>query len=238
MIINLADVKFQYKEKNERISLYFKKFLSDENNICEFIQFDENTFSEFNKGNSYTLAKEYFFVSELVKDRLLNYNKALFHGVAFTINNKAFIITADSGVGKTTQYINLKTLFKEEIDILNGDKPILDFTDAGRIQIRQSPWMGKERLYSHRSATLNGIIVLSQSKTNNIQRMSPTDAGIYFLGQFFYNALTPNQIEIVCQMSDRLVRTLPVWYFQNDGTVDSSRLLYDTLIEYMEADDE
>ena len=51
----------------------------------------------------------------LVSDYLLSKDRLIFHSVAFLWNNKAWLLTAPSGTGKTTMYRHLKKSFGDEI---------------------------------------------------------------------------------------------------------------------------
>lgn len=61
-------------------------------------------------------------------DALLPFERAIFHGVAFIWRGQAWLLTALSGTGKTTHYIQWKRQYGGEISIINGDKPVLDFS--------------------------------------------------------------------------------------------------------------
>ena len=56
---------------------------------------------------------------------LLPHGRAIIHAVCFVWCGKAWLICAPSGVGKTTHYKQWKRLFPNEVEMLNGDKPVL-----------------------------------------------------------------------------------------------------------------
>ena len=58
---------------------------------------------------------------------LLPHGRAIIHAVCFVWCGKAWLICAPSGVGKTTHYKQWKRLFPNEVEMLNGDKPVLKF---------------------------------------------------------------------------------------------------------------
>ena len=57
---------------------------------------------------------------------LLRHGRVVYHGVAVKLGGRAWLITAPSGTGKTTQYKWLKTLYREKVSLICGDKPILE----------------------------------------------------------------------------------------------------------------
>lgn len=65
---------------------------------------------------------EYLELGPRVCDALLPYGRILFHGAAILWRGRVWVFTANSGTGKTTQYMLWKLCFGNEIKILNGDK--------------------------------------------------------------------------------------------------------------------
>lgn len=171
---------------------------------------------------------EYMELCPRVSDALLSFDRVIFHGVAFKWRERAWIFTAPSGTGKTTQYIRWKTLFGGEVSIINGDKPVLSFANDN-ITVHPSPWNGKEGMGQQLSAPLGGIVMLRQSGKNSIERVSAKDAaGVLFI-QFLFSRNTPDDVRRVCRMEERMLRNIPVWRLENRGDADSARLCHDTL---------
>lgn len=171
---------------------------------------------------------EYMELCPRVSDALLSFDRVIFHGVAFKWREKAWIFTAPSGTGKTTQYIRWKTLFDGEVSIINGDKPVLSFANDN-ITVHPSPWNGKEGMGQQISAPLGGIVMLRQSGKNAIERVSAKDAAGALFIQFLFSRNTPDDVRKVCRMEERMLRNIPVWRLENRGDVDSARLCHDTL---------
>ncbi len=163
-----------------------------------------------------------------LSDSLLKYSCVGFHGVAFMWKQRAWIITALSGVGKTTQYVQWKRLCGDEVEIINGDKPFLEFTDDGII-VHSSPWAGKERLYQKISGKLGGVILLEQSKENKIKQLSPREvAGKLFI-QFLFGRNNAYDVDKVCGFTERLATSVPIFKLENRGDIESAMLCRDTL---------
>ena len=171
---------------------------------------------------------EYMELCPRVSDALLSFNRVIFHGVAFKWRERAWIFTAPSGIGKTTQYIRWKTLFGGEVSIINGDKPVLSF-ENDTITVHPSPWNGKEGIGQQISAQLGGIVMLRQSGKNSIERVSAKDAAGALFIQFLFSRSIPDDVRKVCRMEERMLRNIPVWRLENRGDADSARLCHDTL---------
>ncbi len=101
-----------------------------------------------------------------IADRLLDYDVLLFHGSVVAVENRAFLFTARSGVGKTTH----TRLWLKNIPgayVVNGDKPLLKVTGQGVIACG-SPWQGKENYGTNAQVPLQAVVLLERSPTNQI----------------------------------------------------------------------
>jgi len=168
-------------------------------------------------------------------NELLLHDRVLFHGAAFTWNNKAWIFTAPSGTGKTTQLNHWRTLFKRDVKVINGDKPLLECKDDGKIIVHSSPWRGKERMgIKTLKAELGGIILLEQGKSNHIERMDPEDAVIPLFIEFIAYPDNKEQILAQADILDRILKRVPVWKLVNLGDEESAKMTVETLKAYLE----
>ena len=82
------------------------------------------------------------------------------HGVIVATAGQGYMITAPSGVGKTTR----GRLWCEHIpgsEIVNGDKPLIQLKDEGTFACG-TPWCGKERINSNKIVPLRAILLLDR----------------------------------------------------------------------------
>ena len=166
---------------------------------------------------------------------ILSVDRALFHGAAFLWKDKAWILTAPSGTGKTTQLKNWRNLLKKDIRIINGDKPVVTCKD-NKVYVSSSPWRGKERLgHPDLSAELGGIILLEQGDRNEITRLSVQEAVHPLFIEFVSYPDTVEQIRAQGQILDRILDHIPVWKLVNIGDMDSTTLTRDALVDFLEA---
>lgn len=179
-------------------------------------------------------ALEYNLLVETVCNALLPFKRCVFHGVAFLWHNKAYILTAPSGTGKTTQYVHWRHLYGDELRMLNGDKPVLECRADGTIWVHPSPWMGKEGWGRRVSASLGGIIYLSQSSQNSIARVSIPLAVLPLFRQFLFSPDSEKAVHQVCAIEEQVLCSVPVWHLANRGDEASARLCHDTLLQFEE----
>ena len=173
---------------------------------------------------------EYSLLIEPLSNLLLRHERFLFHGVAFLWHEKAFLITGQSGVGKSTQLRNWMKLYPNEIEIINGDKPVIENRE-GEFIVHPSPWTGKENWGGEKSATLAGIISLERASEDRIRRLRPQEAVFPMFLQFLYLPTDYESVDLVCSYEEQMLECAPIWQLSNTGTEDSARLTHQRLRE-------
>ena len=160
---------------------------------------------------------------------LLRWKCTLFHAVALLFRGKAWLLTAPSGTGKTTQFMNWRKLLPAEITMISGDMPVIEDCADGSIRVYPSYWNGKEGLGSILSAPMGGIVLLEQGGENSMAPLSPREAIEGLFSQFAYVPETENEIRALCRLLDAMLRRVPVWRLTNKGDLASTELLRKTL---------
>ena len=188
-------------------------------------------------GEPLTPYTEFMLCMPPVSGALLAHERVLLHGVAFLWRGKAWLITAPSGTGKTTQYYHWKRLWPEETEIINGDKSVLAMCADG-FHLLPSPWTGKEGDAGEGEGALGGIVVLSQAQENRIRRLSPGEAVIPLLKAFIVRCRTEAEALQMAALEEKLLRTTPVWLLENRGDEASAALTRETLLEYERKQDD
>ena len=176
---------------------------------------------------------EYTCLRRAAGKKLAEKGRAMFHGVAFICGEGAYILTAPSGTGKSTQLMNLSRLYGEKYRVISGDKPILRLEKDRTITVFPSPWNGKEFWGGRKEGTLKGVILLEQGKENIIQRMTPENALIPILQQFLYMTAEETGIRTMCRITDAMLTNIPVFSYINRGD-DLSSVQLNTLIDGLE----
>ena len=167
----------------------------------------------------------------LTSNALLDQGYCAFHAAAVCINGRGFLFAGESGVGKSTQYMNLKRLYPEQVQMINGDKPFLHFHKDESITIHTSPWRGKEGFGSDIICKLDSIILLKQAEENHLVHPQPENVVVRCFKQFLYYADSESVIHQVCDLERILLKHIPVFIYENTGTPASSELLYQQLLE-------
>lgn len=237
MNICLANIKmrmnFHYSETHRYFKQYRAGFLGEENQTFPEVTLNLSEIDTIEFPEDDVIKASYFEFSELIQpvsEVLLSYHRCCFHATAMLWNQEAYLFIGRSGIGKSTQYKNWKELYPEEVKIINGDKPILEFRENGEIYVHSSPWTGKERWGSKRKASLAGIIYLSWGNENMIRRMEKQESVYPILQQFFARMYTEESCHRIISMAEHMINTIPIWNLNNLGDLSSSKLTHDTIL--------
>lgn len=180
---------------------------------------------------------EHMVLCAAVSDALIPHGRVLFHGVAFRLDGKAWIVTAPSGVGKTTLYLNLKLLYGKEVEIINGDKPILCFGGAEcgtscPVIVYPSPWNGKECMGQGISAPLGGIILLTRG-AGVMRRVAGSDAAEEIFRRFVFTPESAERVAAVAALETRLIGSgTAIWRLESGGDSATAKLCRETIEKY------
>lgn len=148
---------------------------------------------------------EVMVVFRKVIEALLEYDTIVLHGATIALNGKAYIFTAQSGVGKTTHIRKwLRNL--PEASVVNGDKPFILMKDVP--MACGSPWAGKEGMSEDVIVPIKAIVLLERSEDNQIRQITMSEAFPALLQQIY----RPSDIEKM-RKTIRLLKSL-------DGKVD------------------
>lgn len=174
---------------------------------------------------------EYKALLGLTSSHLAQYRCCIFHAVAFLWRGHAWLLTAPSGTGKTTQFMNWRHLYPGEITMICGDMPILELREDGSVMVHSTNWNGKEGVGSFCSAPLGGTILLEQGNENRIEQLSFRASMSTLFGQFISDYETEKQILAVCDLMNAMLSRYPAWHFVNRGDLASTEYLRSIIAE-------
>ncbi len=119
---------------------------------------------------------EYMFTGLVFSDRLTYLGGLVLHGSAMAFDGEGVVFSAPSGTGKSTHTGLWRERYGERVVMLNDDKPAIRFDDGGQPIVYGTPWSGKTELNTNTAAPLRGIVFLQRGETNDIRRLSMTEA--------------------------------------------------------------
>lgn len=114
-------------------------------------------------------------IHALIAEQMPEYGVLLLHGSALCLDGEAFVFTASSGTGKSTQARLWRETYGDRVRMINDDKPLLRL-EGGTVLVCGSPWDGKHHLSQNASAPLRAVLRVERSKENHLEPMSGADA--------------------------------------------------------------
>ncbi len=153
----------------------------------------------------------------------------LFHCSSFSYKEGAYCVSAHSGVGKSTHVGLLKSVYGDEIDYINDDKPLLSFKKDG-IYVYGTPWDGKERRSNNVCYPLKGIAFLSRSESNSISRMNKKEAYRFLLEQI-YIPRNKEALLRVLPLLDRLLSETDIYDLRANMETNAAKTTYEGMLE-------
>ena len=118
---------------------------------------------------------EIFALHRKLSNAMLPFGALVYHGSCVVMDGKGFILSADSGVGKSTFAKKWASEYPEKAFILNDDKPFI-VKNASGFRVSGSPWNGKHHLGRNSSAPLQSIFFLERGGHNCLQKISKEEA--------------------------------------------------------------
>lgn len=154
------------------------------------------------------------------------YDAFVFHCAAVEKDGQAYCFAARSGVGKTTHISLWKKNFND-VEIINGDKPIVRFFN-GKPFVCGTPWGGKENLHSNKIAPVRSICFLNRGSQNNIVRLSIEAALPKILLQTFIPK-DNKTADITIDLLGKLLKNVSLWCLECDISDSAAQLSYKTM---------
>lgn len=161
-----------------------------------------------------------------IAEKLPFYDRFVFHGAAIEHQGNAYLFTAPSGTGKTT-HINLwRKNLGNKVNIINGDKPIVEL--AENTVVYGTPWAGKEGYQRNVSAPIKAVCILKQSKSNSIIRLGIGDALNGVIKQV-YMPKNPESLAKTLSLIGRFLENVPVYLLQCDISDEAFQIAYNEM---------
>ena len=159
---------------------------------------------------------------------LLRFDGMLLHASAAVLDDKAYLFSGYSGVGKSTHTRLWQQCFGDRVQIINDDKPALRLLD-GTWYAYGTPWCGKNDIQINRKAPVAGICFMEQGTENRIRRLEPAEAVPLVMGQTLFRLCKQENTVRLLKLVDALVRTVPIYLLVNRPEPAAVQLSMETM---------
>lgn len=151
----------------------------------------------------------------------------LLHSSAVVKDKKAYLFTANPGVGKSTHAGYWLKLFPDAY-ILNDDKPALRRED-GVFCAYGTPWSGKHDISRNEGVPVGAIACIERAETNFIEPMPPAFAAAKLLSQTVRHIREERMDELLTTL-DLLIRETPIYRLGCVNDVSAAAVSSETMI--------
>ena len=230
--IEIANKVIEINAFNETTKKYCLSFLSEEEPNYTITMTEEdlkNESSNSSDGKVY-VNEEISALYRKIADLLVEDGVIVFHSSAISVDGNGFLITARSGVGKSTHARNLQEYIGESFKYINDDKPLLKVNDNDVI-VFSSPWNGKERRGNNISAPLKAILFLSRGETNSYRKIvNKEEIYIKMLSQI-YLPKEKSKREKALIIADKLLKNVNFYEINVTKDIESAKMTYEEIIK-------
>ena len=224
--IKIANKVLDINAFNELTKKYCLHFLSEEEPDYVITMTEEDLKNESSNsadGKVY-VNEEISALYRKIANIFANDGIIVFHGSSFMVDGSGFLITARSGVGKSTHSRLLNELIGEDFIYINDDKPLILVNDS--VTIYSSPWNGKERRGNNVSAPLKAIMFLSRSETPSFRKIvNKEEIYIKMLSQIYLPK------EKALKIADKLLRQVNFYEINVNQDNESAKMTYERIIK-------
>ena len=219
MLYNMCGLNVYYEPKYKQTITRSEKYLAKNQNLKPDITLNvteeriDNYILSF-PHISRSLA-EYVIYGMLFYEAILDYDGILLHSSAISVDNEAYLFTANSGTGKSTHCALWMKYFGDRAVMINDDKPVIRIID-NKIYACGTPFSGKHDINKNILVPLKGICCINQGKENVINKEDITSIGDYIIDKQKMSSLLTvldkvlsnvNVYELFCDISEDAVKT-------------------------------
>lgn len=158
---------------------------------------------------------------------LLQFDGMMLHASAVVLDGRAYLFSADSGVGKSTHTALWLKIFGERACILNDDKPALRL-EGGRWVAYGTPWSGKHDLNADLRVPLGGIALLERGEKNEIVPATGREAVQKLIKQVNRPRDAVYRMKLL-ELMDRLISGVPIWKLTCNQEPEAARVAYEAM---------
>ena len=160
--------------------------------------------------------------------QLPNHNGFYLHASAICFEDRAYLFSGPSGMGKSTHTRLWQQILGQEAQVFNDDKPALRCLD-GRWYAYGTPWCGKDGINQNRKVPVAGICFLKRGQENTIRQMEPFEAITRILTQTIRRFQDPKKLDLLLNMLQKIVGEIPVFELENRPDPEAAWLSYRTM---------
>ncbi len=181
--VELAGIPLAINNYFDLVKLRCKGFETSKPPLFTVSATEEEMFRE--AGGSSGSAEE-LCIHRQIALKMMEYDAFLMHAAIIGVDEQGVAFAAKSGTGKTTQVLLWQQALGSRVKVVNGDKPIIRFTEEG-LYAYGTPWRGKENLGGNLRVPLKHVCFLERGKEVSLCKLKSDEA----VSRLFLQILIP-----------------------------------------------
>ena len=220
----IADIVVELSQDYEETASWYADYLynGDEEPVFSIKVPDADVNYLTEKGQDITPAiAENMVLCNMFNRRLLKFGGSYLHASALMFDNKVYLFSASSGVGKSTHTKKWLKKFPGKAQIINDDKPSFRVID-GKCIVYGTPFAGGTDIQINTSAELGAVVFIERAEENSLERLAPSKSVNLMLSQA-PKIFTEKAGEIQLDLYSQILTTYPVYLLRcnlDDSAVD------------------
>ena len=146
--------------------------------------------------------------------RMMEYDAFVMHAAVIDADGQGVAFAAKSGTGKTTRLLLWQQTLGSRVRPVNGDKPILRFTEDG-LYAFDTPWRGKENLGGCARTPLKHVIFIERAGDVSVRKLE-MDGIVPRLFRQVLVPKTPDQLGKFMDLMERFTEAVSFWLLKCD----------------------
>lgn len=160
--------------------------------------------------------------------KLIGFDGFMLHASAIEVEGKAYLFSADSGVGKSTHTRLWQEVFgTERVSIINDDKPALRIIN-GVWHACGTPWCGKDGQNRNCCVPVEGICFLERAEQNSISPYGDHDIVYRILSQTYRSANMQINAKLL-ELLANLIDSVKLWHLCCNMEHEAARIAFEAM---------
>ncbi len=167
--------------------------------------------------------------SEKFNRAVISRNAMVLHSSALVYDGRAYLFSAESGVGKSTHTRLWQQAFGDKVDIINDDKPVIRMENDS-CTVYGTPFDGGSGIAQNKSAPLKAIIFIERGEENSIRKADVREA-VPKLYQSTVHYLNKQDASAMLANFDRLLGFCDFYILTCNTDISAAYTAFDALIK-------
>ena len=232
MKIRIAELNVDIASRGKFIEKLSEKYIADFDTAEINIELSDSDIKAELTATEYQFSADYCEATAAYRKigyRLPEFDAFILHAATFKYKDRGIALLATSGTGKSSHMQNWMKLFGDEIEIINGDKPVVRIKE-GRPLAFGTPWCGKEGLSKNTSVELTDICFIVRGKENKTRLLSGDEIALRLLNQIVIPKGSANIVKTL-ELINQMINSCRIWEIKCTADISSAKVSSKAILE-------